>query len=132
MKKKARKAGIRKSRLKTARRAHKKPEKSGIEFCKKCGAIMLPEGSSKLKCRNCGYSVKAAVKELRIVEKKENVKGVIVLEKDPILLPVTERACPKCGNSKAYYWLQQTRSADEPPTQFFRCVKCKYVWREYK
>jgi len=42
------------------------------------------------------------------------------------------RECEVCGNKKAWYWLQQTRSADEPPTQFFRCTKCKRVWREYK
>ena len=36
----------------------------------------------------------------------------------------------KCGGKEAYYWLIQTRSADEPPTQFFKCVKCKHTWRD--
>lgn len=106
-----------------------------IEFCKKCGSIMLPEKKTKntyLKCRSCGYELKKGVRSMRILEEKESRKGIIVLEKNEVMLPVTDRVCAKCDNGKAYYWLQQTRSADEPPTQFFRCTKCKYVWREYK
>lgn len=131
MKKKTRRTE-RKKIVRKIRKAAPRKEKANIEFCKKCGAIMLPEDRSKLKCRNCGYTMKTFVKDLRIVEEKKNVKGVVVLEKDQIMLPVTDMACPKCSNAKAYYWLQQTRSADEPPTQFFRCTKCKHVWREYK
>ena len=112
-----------------------KTAKIRIEFCKKCGSIMLPEKKMKnvyLKCRKCGYEVKKVIKDLRITEEKKGKKGIIVIEKDAALLPITDRACEKCSHGKAYYWLQQTRSADEPPTQFFRCVKCKHVWREYK
>ena len=43
---------------------------------------------------------------------------------------VTE-ICPKCGHDKATYELKQTRSADEAPTRFFTCKKCKHKWREY-
>ena len=108
-----------------------KKEAPSIDFCKKCGSIMLPE-KKKMKCRSCGYSVKKTTKELKLVEKKQAKKSVVVLEKDAIVLPITDKECEKCSNPRAYYWLQQTRSADEPPTQFFRCVKCKHVWREYK
>ena len=112
-----------------------KKSKNKIEFCKKCGSIMLPEKKTKntyLKCRKCGYEIKKNVKDMRITEEKSGKKGVVVIEKDAALLPITDRECEKCHSQKAYYWLQQTRSADEPPTQFFRCVKCKHVWREYK
>ncbi|MFH0832751.1 MAG: transcription factor S [Candidatus Aenigmatarchaeota archaeon] len=110
-------------------------KKSTIEFCDKCGSIMIPEKKTKniyLKCRSCGAEKKRNVGDLKIIEKKEKVRGIVVLEKDRIILPMTDKMCPKCENIKAYYWLQQTRSADEPPTQFFRCVKCNHVWREYK
>jgi DNA-directed RNA polymerase subunit M len=106
-----------------------------IEFCKKCGSIMVPEKKRtavSLKCRRCGYQMSKAPKELRISEQQKHVKGVVILEKDITMLPLTDQECEKCGHPKAYYWLQQTRSADEPPTQFFRCAKCKSVWREYK
>ena len=115
----------------------KKTSKKGskIEFCSKCGAIMLPDKKRKsvvLKCRSCGSEKKKSVKDLRIVEEKKKIKGIVVLEKNETMLPTTDKACPECDNQKAYWWLQQTRSADEPPTQFFRCTKCHHVWREYK
>ena len=108
---------------------------TGLEFCKKCGSIMVPEKKNKtvtLKCRKCSYKIKKAVREIKLFEKRKPSKAVIVLEKDQAVLPITDMTCIKCSHPKAYYWLQQTRSADEPPTQFFRCVKCKHVWREYR
>ncbi|MBI2076672.1 MAG: transcription factor S [Candidatus Aenigmarchaeota archaeon] len=108
-----------------------KKEAPLIDFCKKCGSIMLPE-KKRMKCRSCGYSIKKTTKELKLVEKKQTKKPVVVLEKDSIVLPITDKECEKCSNPRSYYWMQQTRSADEPPTQFFRCTKCKHVWREYK
>ncbi len=108
---------------------------TGVEFCKKCHSLMVPVKKGKvthMKCRKCGYQAKGSVKEMKIVEKVPKKRGVVLLEKDEVTLPITDRMCPECENPKAYYWLQQTRSADEPPTQFFRCTKCKHVWREYK
>ncbi len=108
---------------------------AGVEFCKKCGFIMLPEKkktSVSLRCRKCSYSTKKGVHEIKLMEKRKTSKAVVVLEKNETPLPIIDMQCPRCSNPKAYYWMQQTRSADEPPTQFFRCVKCKHVWREYK
>ena len=45
--------------------------------------------------------------------------------------PLTEAECPKCHNKKARYWTQQTRAGDEPETKFYKCEKCKHVWRDY-
>ncbi|MEE9241845.1 MAG: zinc ribbon domain-containing protein, partial [Nitrosopumilaceae archaeon] len=39
--------------------------------------------------------------------------------------------CEKCGNNEAVWWMLQTRSADEPTTQFYRCIKCSHTWRNY-
>ena len=106
-----------------------------VDFCKKCKSLLVPvkKGSSIVaKCRKCGTILKTSVKITKIVEKIEKKGGVILLEKDEITLPITDKECPKCDHQRAYWWLQQTRSADEPPTQFFRCEKCKHVWREYK
>jgi DNA-directed RNA polymerase subunit M len=127
---------MKRKKVRRVRKEKSAKEKSGIiEFCSKCGAIMLPVKKSSqivLKCRSCGAERKRPVKELRIVEEKKKVRGVVVLEKDDTVLPTTEKMCPKCENMSAYWWMQQTRSADEPPTQFFRCTKCMHVWREYK
>ena len=110
-------------------------KKSVIEFCEKCGSIMVPvkKGSTHyMKCRGCGKEIKKEMKSLKIVEEKIKSSGIPVIEHDTTLLPLTDKECPSCEHDRAYWWLQQTRSADEPPTQFFRCEKCKHTWREYK
>lgn len=100
-----------------------------VEFCT-CGSIMVPIGKDLLRCRSCGREIK---KHLDIkMETKSKKEEIVVIENNEPDLPTTDKPCSKCGNEKAYYWLIQTRSIDEPPTQFFRCVKCKHVWREYK
>jgi DNA-directed RNA polymerase subunit M len=107
----------------------------GVEFCRKCGTILVPvkKGrSTYMTCRKCGYKTKKTIKDIKIKTVEKKKKGIIVLEKDITPLPLTEKMCPKCEHIKAYWWMQQTRAADEPPTQFFRCEKCKHVWREYK
>jgi len=96
---------------------------------------MVPKKSRKniyMKCTRCGHEEKRNdIKDVKIVEKEKKDKGVFVFEKDKLELPITKKMCPKCENTRAYYFLRQTRAADEPPTQFFKCTKCGYVWREY-
>jgi len=46
-------------------------------------------------------------------------------------LPTLKVKCPKCENKKVYVWQVQTRSGDEAATQFMRCTKCDYTFREY-
>ena len=102
-------------------------------FCQKCGAIMLPKksGSKTVLACSCGYSskdtgsmmMKASVKQQSEVE---------VVEKDIETLPLADNECGKCGHKKAYFWEIQTRASDEPATRFYKCEKCKHVWREYK
>lgn len=119
----------------TKKLTQSKSSSSSIEFCKKCSSIMMPDKKGKniyLKCRSCGYLMRKNIRSMKITERKKPTEKVIILEKNEIMLPITDRECFNCNNNKAYYWLQQTRSADEPPTQFFKCTKCKRVWREYK
>ncbi|MBI5332940.1 MAG: transcription factor S [Candidatus Aenigmarchaeota archaeon] len=106
-----------------------------VEFCKKCKSMIIPvkKGSSVImKCRKCGTVMKKGAISMKIIEKPKQSKGAIILEKDDVSLPLIDKECPKCEHTRVYWWLQQTRSADEPPTQFFRCEKCNHVWREYK
>jgi len=37
--------------------------------------------------------------------------------------------CRKCGSRKCSYYEMQTRSADEPMTQFFTCIDCDNRWK---
>ena len=113
-----------------------------VSFCPRCGTMMRPQrksGKVVLVCPKCGYVMEASDKDRgryklrKRIEHTEKEKIIVIDEsKIPKVLPTTKGVvCPKCGNNEAYYWVVQTRRADEPPTRFFRCTKCGYVWREY-
>ena len=38
--------------------------------------------------------------------------------------------CRRCGSEKTTYYQMQTRSADEPMTQFITCLTCGNRWRQ--
>ena len=99
-----------------------------MDFCE-CGGLLVASGSASV-CRSCGKKTNKKV-DVRITQKTKQESTVVIEDNTPDL-PTTKKECKKCGNTKAYYWLIQTRSGDEPPTQFFKCVKCKHTWREYK
>jgi len=86
-------------------------------------------------CDNCGYSNKAGKTVTQATEEDlVNVAPIkVVGDKENKLtsLPTTKIDCPKCGNNEAMWWFLQTRSGDEPPTQFYRCMKCNHTWRSY-
>ncbi len=111
-----------------------------MQFCPKCGSLMFPrrkEGVLVLVCRRCGFEKPASGNVAGSVTTRRNVnagrKKILVIEGDVGLqtLPKVKTTCPKCGHDEAYFWTLQTRSADEPATRFFKCVKCGYSWREY-
>ena len=101
--------------------------------------MMLPtqlKTKKVVSCRSC--SNKRQVKQNDKFKVKESVKTspkdeVMIFEENQELtaLPKTNTRCPKCDNDEAYWWVAQTRSADEAPTRFFACVSCEHKWREY-
>ena len=99
-----------------------------MKFCPKCKSIMIPKGK-ELVC-SCGYK-ESSESVATITEKAEERKEIPVIEEETVLNPIIDAECPKCENRKAEYWEVQTRSADEPPTRFHKCTKCKHTWREY-
>lgn len=102
-----------------------------MKFCPSCEA-KLKKGDSGLRCPKCGYSED---KESRQPKKTEEEFGsefnVLAENEGDEALPTVAIECGKCGNNEAIWWMLQTRSADEPTTQFYRCTKCKYTWRDY-
>lgn len=42
----------------------------------------------------------------------------------------TKENCPKCNHTEAYFMQIQIRSADEPMSVFYKCVKCSHQWNE--
>ncbi len=107
-----------------------------MEICPKCGKVMVLRKTGKPAwiCPKCGYEKPLEGGVIYTKVRKRETGEVIVIEKeeeDKVLPVTTDVVCPKCGAREAYYWSVQTRSADEPMTQFFKCKKCGYVWREY-
>lgn len=101
-----------------------------MEFCPECGAMLLPK-EGKLEC-SCGYVKNLSDNnEYEVSKKVDAEENVKMLGEDVDLGPGVTEICPKCGHDKATYELKQTRSADEAPTRFFTCKKCKHKWREY-
>jgi len=101
-------------------------------FCKKCGSIMMPkkEGTKTVFRCHCGYSEEGSAKFTEAVKQEQIEIGVV--EKDIETYPIVQIKCPDCAYGEAANWEIQTRAADEPPTQFFKCKKCGHTWREYK
>jgi len=101
--------------------------------CKRCGGAMVPEevgGKLMLVCNSCGYREQAGQEERRKHSSSKS-ENVLVVEEEVKTAPTTHVICPYCGADRAYWWIRQTRAADEPSTRFYKCVKCGRVWREY-
>ena len=102
-----------------------------MEFCPKCGSVLVDKKSG-YGCNRCAYKSKSKVK----IESSEKIGtkpeiGVIT-DKDTDTFPITNATCPKCQHKEAYFWSSQTRAGDEAETRFYKCTKCKHIWREYR
>lgn len=102
-------------------------------FCPKCGSIMMPKtvDDKKVLGCSCGYVDKKSDSKMTETVKKKDSITVIEDNREDEMLPTTNAECPKCHNKESYYWLVQTRSADEPETKFLKCTKCKHTFRDY-
>ncbi len=103
-----------------------------MKFCPTC-EVRLKKSDSGLKCSKCGYAEGSSKDTKKVNEKEQSVPEINVLEENEgkEALPSIKIDCEKCGNDQAVWWMLQTRSADEPTTQFYRCTKCSHTWRDY-
>ncbi len=108
-----------------------------MKFCEKCKSLMMPKKSGSkttMVCTSCGFKSESAPQTVLKEEKKKTLhrgKIEVIDANKEQNLPLTEEECPKCGHKKAFYWLTQTRAADEAETKFLRCQKCEHTWRDY-
>lgn len=101
-----------------------------MRFCPKCG-ILLKSGKDKMTCPECSYEEEEK-ESIKTSEKTPEKKETAIVKEENETMPITKATCPKCEHNEAYFWSVQTRAADEAPTSFFRCTKCKHTWREYR
>ncbi len=104
-----------------------------MKFCPKC-EVRLKKSNSKsvLSCPKCDYTESSSKNTKK--GKKEEIKSelnVLAENEGKETLSTIKIDCEKCGNNEAVWWMLQTRSADEPTTQFYRCIKCSHTWRNY-
>lgn len=105
-----------------------------LVFCPNCGNRTSVENDGyhySFICSTCPY-------KQPIKDRIESVKYTKLKEVDDVLndantwknVDVTDVKCPKCESNQAYFMQVQIRSADEPSTTFYRCVKCTHNWKE--
>ena len=102
-------------------------------FCPKCSALLIPSNAGKdsLIC-SCGYNSKGGKSlELKEPVKKQDASASGVADNQESTLAKVKVECSKCNHTEAFFWTLQTRASDEPETEFYKCCKCEYTWREY-
>jgi transcription factor S len=115
-----------------------------MEFCENCGSRLVPRKISSgnqvmlmLVCNKCEYKKQESEEEMirsggKLIEHgPKQLVAVIDKEAQLTTLPTVHIECPRCDNNTANVWQVQTRGSDESSTQFLRCTRCNYTFREY-
>jgi len=101
-----------------------------MKFCPNC-EVRLKKSDSGLLCPKCDYAEGGTSTTKKVREEDVSEFNVLEESEGQETLPTIKIDCGKCGHDEAVWWMLQTRSADEPTTQFYRCVKCNHTWRNY-
>ena len=89
-----------------------------MRFCEKDGNLLVAKHKrtrTVLVCRKCGREYKVSGEKLVISETiPVHKKGIVVMGKEEMSseLPSTKIVCPNCEFGQAFWWMQQTRTAD--------------------
>jgi len=112
-----------------------------MDFCPDCETKMIHLKKKQartvtliLSCPKCGYTKKSA-RPNTVIRKANNslVENLIIIEKKEQKFrtaPTFAIGCPKCGNNRAYGWTLHLGSLEQSSTQFYRCTRCNYTYRE--
>eukprot|EP00750_Incisomonas_marina_P025404 INCI54.1.p1 GENE.INCI54.1~~INCI54.1.p1 ORF type:complete len:107 (-),score=18.65 INCI54.1:89-409(-) len=102
-------------------------------FCPRCATLLLFEHQpdSRFFCKTCPYVYNIPYK--MTVDFKQKTKKVEDIMGGAAAWETAKRIaarCPDCAHNMAYYHQLQTRSADEPMTTFYKCIKCSKQWND--
>lgn len=100
-----------------------------MKFCPKCKSLLIPK-SGKLACSSCKYTEKP--KEKHIIGEEIKHKQIEIVEGDKeygdSTVPII---CWNCGHKGVFVKINY-QSTDEAPIRFYKCEKCKKIWRSSK
>ena len=103
-----------------------------MKFCPDCEVRLKQDNNtSSISCPKCGYSESGSKVPKKETKEEQFELNILAENEGKETLPSIKIDCEKCGNNEAVWWMLQTRSDDEPTTQFYRCTKCRYTWRNY-
>lgn len=102
-----------------------------MKFCNECGGLLVPEKGEKYSvCRSCKRKFFIEQDVVIVGKRNDSEKEIKIFDEEQSDFRTTNTvACPKCGNHKAEWTIRQMRGGDEAPTEFYRCLSCKWVWR---
>lgn len=101
-----------------------------MRFCPECKA-RLRKMQGSLVCSRCEYAEAASAPIQESDADYVSEMNVLAEGEGREALPTIKKDCSKCDHGEAVWWMLQTRSADEPTTQFYRCTGCGHTWRDY-
>ena len=111
-------------------------------FCPMDGTLLqivdLPgDRCSAFACPTCSYKyildssdLKTAFSKRIPLQKTKKVDDVLGGAAAWENVDRTEAVCPSCMHNEAFFMQLQIRSADEPSTVFYKCVKCGHQWND--
>lgn len=120
-----------------------------MDFCEDCDTLLQPkkndDGQVLSFCPDCAEFKDGDISSSGTIsvpnEAREDIENdpeggkMLILEDEDnrtVGRPSKEMFCSNCqSNEEIEYWEIQTRSADESPTRFFKCLTCEKQWREY-
>ena len=111
-----------------------------MKFCPKCDSrLRNRQEDQTLTCLKCGHiivsdnnkSTASIVSTVSSYDYSDDTLKILDSDRPIEGLPTTNIECPKCQNNLAFWWMLQTRSADEATTQLYRFTKCSHTWRNY-
>lgn len=109
-----------------------------LSFCPWCNNLVVPLFDVR-KCSmapRCGYKESvdvgsgSAVDVIDFVEVGGRNNDTFSVSEDMSGWGTTEIRCDKCNNNSAFFKQMQTRSADEPMTEFYKCTQCSHRWKQ--